>query len=287
MPAIIHRYLQKCFSNPQPPGFADFLRGTLTLFYLAPFFQYDVKIDYTSHPVFDFLKHQDEFDAKDISCPTTFEFIPPMTYEAINDELVDLFAIYKQKEESFAVLTNAYPLHNCLEDAIEKMRRFLEPTPEIQSAIESFKNENFNNEYPYAVIHIRMGDQYIGEDKTIDQALLNKILDAISGIQTRKTNDEAPENFIFPNSNFIVLTESFALKKVLQEKNILTSDGIPVHLGEVITSGTKEKIKQTMIDFYLLRNALCIYFLSPSYGTSGFSRMINTIFDVPIILHEL
>jgi hypothetical protein len=257
------------------------------LFYVAPFFQYDVKIDYTSHPVFEFLKHQEEFDTKGISFPTTFELIPPITYEDIKNELVHLFAIHAQKKESFAILTNSYPLYPCLEEGIEKMRRFLEPTPEIQSAIELFKKEKLNNEYPYAVIHIRMGDQYIGEDKTIEEPLLEKILSAISTIQSGRRDDSPSENFIFPHSNFMVLTDSFALKKVLYEKNILTSDGMPVHLGEVLASGTKEKIKQTMIDFYLLREALCIYFISPSYGTSGFSSIINTIFDVPIIHHEL
>jgi hypothetical protein len=30
-PKCIHNYLTKCSTNPQPPGFADFLRGTIAL----------------------------------------------------------------------------------------------------------------------------------------------------------------------------------------------------------------------------------------------------------------
>ncbi len=36
----IHQYLTKCKTNPQPPGFADFLRGTRTLYLLSKKYDY-------------------------------------------------------------------------------------------------------------------------------------------------------------------------------------------------------------------------------------------------------
>ncbi len=31
-PICIHRYLTECASNPQPPGMADFIRGTIATY---------------------------------------------------------------------------------------------------------------------------------------------------------------------------------------------------------------------------------------------------------------
>ena len=51
----VHKYLTQCSTNPQPPGFADFLRGTIALYIFSKKYNYQLLLD-GSHPVFTCLK---------------------------------------------------------------------------------------------------------------------------------------------------------------------------------------------------------------------------------------
>ena len=56
--ACIHHYLTECKTVEQPPGFADFLRGTLALYKLSKQYKYRFELERT-HPVFSYLKTSD------------------------------------------------------------------------------------------------------------------------------------------------------------------------------------------------------------------------------------
>ena len=51
----IHTYLTQCTTNSQPPGFADFLRGTCALFMFCKNYNFTLKMD-NSHPIYQYLK---------------------------------------------------------------------------------------------------------------------------------------------------------------------------------------------------------------------------------------
>ena len=53
----IHKYLTKCLTNPQPPGFADFLRGTISFYNFSKKYSYKLFLDCSEHTLFHFLKN--------------------------------------------------------------------------------------------------------------------------------------------------------------------------------------------------------------------------------------
>jgi hypothetical protein len=85
----VHKYLTACVSNPQPPGFADFLRGTITLYNLSKTYNYKLFID-NHHIIFNYLKPNPKIINTDEST-VTLELIPPLSYPDIYLELNKLF----------------------------------------------------------------------------------------------------------------------------------------------------------------------------------------------------
>src|SRR6266700_2762309 len=49
-PKVVHTYRTSCKTVAQPPGFGDFLRGTITLFELSRKYQFDLRY-ITTHAV--------------------------------------------------------------------------------------------------------------------------------------------------------------------------------------------------------------------------------------------
>ena len=65
----VHKYLSNCTTNPQPPGFADFLRGTITLYNLSQQYNYNLYVD-NSHIIFKYLKHNVNIINGEFLCDT-------------------------------------------------------------------------------------------------------------------------------------------------------------------------------------------------------------------------
>ena len=72
----IHKYLNVCKTNPQPPGLADFLRGTIALYNFSKIYNYKLLID-CNHPLFNFLKKNDKFLLSEPSSEV-IELLPPL-----------------------------------------------------------------------------------------------------------------------------------------------------------------------------------------------------------------
>ena len=103
MPLIIHRYLTKTITNPQPPGFADFLRGTIALYQYSKKYGYDLYIDAFVHPIFKYFNKNEHYLEYDTGGHVN-EFIPPYTYGMIDEQLNKMF----MSGNSGIVLTNSF-----------------------------------------------------------------------------------------------------------------------------------------------------------------------------------
>ena len=77
----IHKYLTKCTNNPQPPGFADFLRGTIALYNMSKEYGYKLYID-GEHPIYKYLKQNKNIIKSDKNIKTE-EYLPPISYNVI------------------------------------------------------------------------------------------------------------------------------------------------------------------------------------------------------------
>ena len=54
----IHSYLKQCNSSHYCPGFGDWLRGTVTLWKYCKKYNYDLHIDPSIHPIFQYFEDQ-------------------------------------------------------------------------------------------------------------------------------------------------------------------------------------------------------------------------------------
>jgi len=263
MPTVLLRYLTQCKTNNQPPGLGDFLRGMTCIMSVALHYNYNVKLDYKSHPVFDFLKKNNEYiPSIEDDKMETLELIPPKSYETIKIEIVDLF----NKNTSFALMTNSFNVVEPSYESLKKMREIFVESDEIAARINAFILTKLKSK-PYVVFQIRTGDEYMNDNKLHEVGQLNKYMEYIKNIK-----EELGDVY-----ELVVITDSIALKQILIDNNIITSSGLPTHTGDL---KNKNDLSDTLFDFFLMSHANSII-SKCDFGTSGFSKMVNIIFGIP------
>ena len=264
----VHKYLTVCKTNPQPPGFADFLRGTVALFYYSKQYNYEFYIDGT-HPLFSFLQPNNRIvKAFDL---TVHELIWPMRFADINMKLQKLF----EKKENFTVLTHCpyqkiedtfFNYGPIRQDAREFLQDILKPNEVIQKKI-SFIFETIykiNPSSKFKVIHLRFGDKFINTTETIptDIYLTHyiKVLNIIS-------HSKEP---------CILMSDATMIARKLKEDlpQLLYWDNHKIHLGS-LEKDPSEGIIDTLVDFFIMSKASEIY-----SAASGFAIIISEIYGI-------
>jgi len=263
-----HTYLTACKTNPQPPGIADFLRGTVALFNYCEQYGYEFYLD-GSHPMYTCLKPnkyiQTVKERKD-----TIEVLPPLTFTEIDKHINILF----QKNESFSILTNAmYTKTNekfvnfgPISATCRSFLQSLKPIDEIENKIAGILQEHKITEDAYKVIQLRFGDKYIHEDQMCDPALYLTVYIKILNILSK---EQIP---------FILLSDSARIANSLKKDIPVLHywDNQKIHLGDLKKENLKESIFDTMTDFFILSKAKQIFSLG-----SGFSKIVSEIFMIP------
>jgi len=257
---VIHKYLTVCSTNPQPPGFADFLRGSITLFNLSK--KYNYKLLFSgSHAIFTYLKPNKNIICSDTD--NTLELLPPISYEEIYSNLINIF----QNNKSFTILTNSFyedsdtqqfiNFGNITDDCRNFIQDILQPCDEIINKINSFNIKNFK------VIHIRCGDTIL-HTNSFNENLYN--------LYYKKIN-----NIINNQCNYILLSDSSEIAKKLKE-NIPTLfywDNLKIHLGD-LKNYSEQSVFDTLVDFFIMSKSNEII----SNG-SGFSQSVSVIYKIP------
>ena len=268
MNICIHQYLKNCRTNPQPPGFADFIRGTVALFLYCKKYNYTLYIDYNIHPIFKYFNFSKEIYTQENSSNQTIELLPPLSYEEINNQLLNLF----NNNLNINILTNSF--YNESDENINESYSFIKeillPNFDIKNIFESNLEKMKLVKNNYVVIHLRFHDNAIfNPSYDIREEIKLKIINLINNIKLQDKNIVIISNFY----NFINY-----LKNNIDNVNF--SDNLPIHLGSLDSSNNiEEKIKGTVLDLLLLINCNKIYSLS-EYGGSGFSQIISKIYNI-------
>ena len=166
----------------------------------------------------------------------------------------------------------AFPINEIPEKNKEHMRKFLEPTNEMQLTINQTLDDLNITSKQYIVIHIRSGDSYLKEEN--DTFTNGYIRDLITNIK-KDINSE---------NNYLLIADSNDVKKIIQKyfPNFKTLM-IPItHFGEGVIL-EEEKVKNTLIDFYLLSQSKSIFSYSAYQHGSGFSYWCAKTFNIPYV----
>ncbi len=265
----IHKYLTVCKSNPQPPGFADFLRGTIALYNFSQKYGYKLLLD-NSHPIYKYFAKNDNLILSNSSADV-YELLPGLSYETIYTMLDHIFSINKP----FTVMTNSfYNVNNYVpsnwgsisDDCSAYLRTTFSPTIELNNRIEYVMRSVhcMPTEQPFKVIHIRFGDKFI-HNNVYDDDLYNKYYAKISEIINADTT-----------VNYILMSDSTTISQKLKNNlhTLYYWDNEKVHIGDLLNNADNA-ILDTLTDFFIMSKSNEII----SNG-SGFSNAVSVIYNI-------
>jgi hypothetical protein len=262
----VHKYLTKCITNPQPPGFADFLRGTIAFYIFAKKYDYTLSID-RSHPVFHYLKGNEHTGYTGYTGYTE-ELLPPLTYQNIYSILENKF----KSKKSFSIMTNSfYNLqHGILTnygeitpDCANYMKDLLSPTLEVENKLSYVFNEVYKINGPFNVIHLRFGDIFI-ENNIYNDQMYDLYYNKINTLMEKM------------NEKYVLISDSVEIAKKLKTNipELLYWDNTKIHLGS-LTQFKSNDIMDTIVDFFIISKSNEIF----SNG-SGFSNINSIIYNI-------
>ena len=290
---IINNIYQESYSeNIKPTGFGDFIRGCFFILQFCSKYKFKCNI-FINHPVAMFLEnfHQQYLLYENLNKPLTK--LTTMFVENnwknskfdTSNYIIDVVTNNKTLDDFFNYLCNLkvftgslfsynimFPYDEICEDHKKYMRNLLEPTEEIKSYINSTLETIGFNKKRYSIIHIRSGDKYLNDDtKIFDSAYFRKLVYELNILIT--SNSKINYLLIADNNEIkMLLLEIFTTLKALY-KNI-------THLGEGVLL-EREKVKNTLLDFYLMTNSNSINSYTCYAHGSGFSYWCAKTFNIP------
>jgi len=278
----------------QPPGLADFLKGTVYLYQQSKRGKavagqaaaaFVLLVDFSHHPMGVFiqpptrsLEHQALVAAaapltecfnqyrhviRDIvaTIQQTPQNAPPTTY-AICHEPYDRF------DENTSVLSTDD------QDFMKSVLMFHEELYELADQIQ----EDLGIGKEYVVVHLRMGDQQSAHTTAYEEQLN----DVMRYLET--------ELILRWGKRILVLSDSYYTKQFLKTKyGLACTDFTPVHMGEsaqFLNRGqpaSLTEIGHTLTEFILMSRSQAIYIYSVYGWCSGFSKLAAHIYGIPYI----
>jgi hypothetical protein len=298
---IINNVYQSYYNNNQVKcaGLGDFIRGCYFILEFCDKYNFKSRIIF-NNPISNFLNIKTfklEFikdtlnsidffqknNVKNFTIQNEIIFEPEKETQNITSEFVEHISNTPNYNENIFICCNSFPNGSISEKNIAYMKKILEPTIEIKTAIHDILNQ-LNLKYKkYSVIHIRSGDNYLkNETNTFDKKYIDKLTNIIEN--DTKLNQYMSNSVMndIQNKEYLIICDNNPIKVILLEKfptfKILLKD--ITHFGEGVIL-QEEKVKNTLIDFYLLSFANKILAYSCYEHGSGFSYWCAKTYGVP------
>ena len=292
---IIHNVYQSKYSKGEinGTGLGDFIRGSYFLLEFCDKYQFEpriifnnciskfllpVKYNFTLKQIQPLLSNIDMFHSNNFK---EYNITEDNTILEPNLDVINImadFVEYIMKEPVYNghsfIYCIPYPLLNISAKHKAYMRAILEPINEIKCIVNKSLQQvglHFKN---YIVFHLRSGDAYLNKDNKI---FYQKYLDKIKIEVAKYMVINACNNYLLIADNNEI--KIFLNKEFPQLKIILNEI---THLGEGVIL-EEEKVKNTLVDFYILSFANKIISFSAYKHGSGFSFWCAKTFDIPYI----
>lgn len=275
---IINVY-QPIYKNVVAQGFGDYLRGCFCLFQICKMHGLEFDMDLSNHPLYKFLDCQiaskyNSVDRNNIYWFPNPNYIPTSrsTYRkdslSFHNEFIKHLNNVKQKE--YFLFCNSFPIFNYIHDIAKyTIRDKIMPNEEVKMEMEVRLINLGLTKKNFSVIHIRTGDRYLLENKVLDPDIINKIIKIIN-----------PYIF-YRKKHFLILSDNTKIKYIFSKyPNCKFNLKSITHLGEN-AANNDEKMKNTMVDFYMMSYANFIISISPYTWGSGFSQWCSVIHKIP------
>jgi hypothetical protein len=256
MKKIILCWKQKFINYPNSFwGLGDIIRGTISTYQLCKKLNIEFVLDNCLHPISKFLEYNNK--EKYISSYDNILFIPA-------GHLITFISKFNQCN-TLVFMTNEFPLEEPNTDCINFIKQILKPNNILYRSINRYIERLPTN---YTIQHFRLDDS----DFKINQ----------NDDYYEKLYNISKNNYI--DSDILISSSNYFKDYIKGKKYITVSECIPSHIGY---ETDYNKIKDTLIEFYILTKASKIK-THNQYGNndgfSGFVNWINKIYNVEIIL---
>lgn len=304
----INNVYQHAYNNADTTGLGDFIRGSYCIMQYCDIYNKSCSIKLNNHTVSELLYNSpshanyvsnmsiNKMEAQNynpwISSDNelnnhSFPYFIKLLHEFLNQQYVSLPSSFPYVP-SINVCVTAYPLKEeiSLKHKLQ-MRNILTPNKLIHNEISAL-GTRLNLPYKtYTTIHIRSGDN---ED-------LSKNSENTSNTSTNSSNNGIiPSNEttisliirylqnrdINSNNKYLLLVDSEYVKKEILKiyPYFKTTQGEIVH-----TKTSQSKLKDTMIEFYLMALSKNIMAFSVYTHGSGFSKWCAETYNIPYSIH--
>jgi len=283
------------FGRSNCTGLGDFIRGCYFILEFCDEYQFEAKIVF-NNGIANFLKtktHNLDLITNVLSSIQFFKNNNFSQYNIINGFIIDPkrdnknimadFVDYVVDSPSYYgnvfTFCNSFPRNTIPEKNKEYMRKMLEPIDEIKLLIKQTLDELNLTFKGYTVIHIRCGDNFLKNENNqgFTSNYMHKLIKNIKSdvCYITEKNPNIVNNYLFIADNNMIkqlLKDHFPNFKILIK---------PItHFGEGVVL-EEERVKNTLIDFYLLSFANYIMSYSAYEHGSGFSYWCAKTFDIP------
>jgi len=256
---VIHTYQSRCNSVVQPPGFGDFLRGSVALFQLSRKYRFELRLDFTTHPLGAFLRQYDHIP--NIGNEKVHEF-----FNAKNCELEPCLATLSDAQVFF-VMTHAVPTEpiddECRNFILERLRPLSGLDAFLETVLSNLGLDRF------CTVHLRLGDHTMAKDAQLPE----NIFRCLKEVVLPSWGDQV-----------FLVSDNAAIKAVLKNDLGVKSIGInPVHLGQCLSGkNAMQDVHGTITEFLLMAQSQRIYQYSVYPWGSGFSDICSQLFKIPL-----
>jgi hypothetical protein len=273
--------------NIKGTGLGDFIRGSYFLIYFCKKFQFNCKITFNNYisnclkPT-DILTYSEEefnniliFGNNNIT--ESLISVENIVLEPIKDlNILNSFVEYLKKSKYYKndmlIYCTSHPINEITEDDTQIMRNILEPINDIKIKVNNvLKNLSLKHKN-YITLHIRSGDNYLNDtlNTTFKKRYITMLIEQI-------------KQLIIPSEEYLLISDNNHIKSILLKSfpKIKTVFREIIHLGESTTAViNREKVQNTLIDFYLLSFSKKIDAFSCYKHGSGFSYWCAKTFNI-------
>tara|TARA_A100000164_G_C21902073_1_gene771038 strand:+ start:649 stop:1551 length:903 start_codon:yes stop_codon:yes gene_type:complete len=235
-------------------GLGDLIRGTFQLYQICRKHNLSFELDFRNHPISQIMIEKTEFKYKNTSRINFHIFLNTLEMEKF------ILNAAKNTEKDFFIMTNGcLPLSNVYANDFKK---FIKKHFQLKSEYRKLLENYLPSPKSYDVLHIRLGDDFLIENKNV----LTKNILMILRFNL--------------NKNTILISDSNYLKDYAKSNfSALTLPTQPTHFGLEINS------KQTFdnyLEFNILKGANNIKTFSNYSWISGFVYIPSIIYGIPL-----
>jgi len=293
---IFNNVYQSKYNNNKSnsTGLGDFIRGSYFILEFCDKYEFQPKIIFNSC-ISNFLKiktHNIELiqnilnninffannNLRSHNVQNDFIFDPIKDTEHIMSDFVDYTINSPTYYGNVFTFCNSFPNYDIPNKNKEYMKKILEPIDEMKFFVHKTLNELELQYKKYSVIHIRSGDSYLkNENNEVNTSYLYKLIKTIKNdIQKNTdTNPNIEKKYLLVADNNII---KFFLKSQFPYLKFIVKD--ITHFGEGVLL-EEEKVKNTLLDFYLLSFSVEIMGYSCYQHGSGFSYWCAKTYNIP------